>query len=1114
MVVAAAAAVVFGALGCFVAGLARSEAPVVVRGASAADRVMRYLGTYQATGMGNEDAAVRRAARRFLGDVPGSVYRVDASRPLEVAGGAAEPFSDGAVVVTGPDIAGHATLTAGRWPVAQVFSAGTDTAPQAAIPLEVAVPDTLAGSFRLGPGSVLSLGGTGQLADPATTRSATVVGVYRVDDSALWQALPPAALPQTAARPAQVLVVAPDALGGADGLGLAGSSTWIVDPRLSGLSAARLSGLVDRADAAIVSQDARAAPGAAPISPAIIVSSALPAQRTVARRATLVGEAGLAVPIGVLILLAGTAMVRAARTVAARRRADVVLARSRGAGPVGVLGAAGLEGLGLGAVLVVVVPLVAPAAARLLGEITHIRDLTFPATGLLTVAIATAVGIAQAGLAVAAAWPDAVERFPGAAIRRRSARATRFQRAGTDLMLAGVAAWGLVQLDHYRSPLTDRISTQTVDAPVSLDPVLILVPAVVTGALAILVLRLLPLLARPLDRCAHRRRGLTGAFGIWQVSRRTARLTGALLLMVMAISVGSLALTATAMRARNVNDQAAFGIGADVRVDSSALPPSARHAAYTSVPGVTAATPLWSTPATTADGTHTATTLIGMDPRTAGAVLAFGPGTASAAAHNALARLGGTPLGGLPLPGRPVRLTVAMTTAVSDGALPAGSELELGVVDADGLTTTRAVPLTTGGAAFDLTSAGPLSYPLRVTSISALTPESPITHLVRIDVRAITGVDARGVPTGAGVMPAGGATWLIDGMQPGVPGAGSDTVACPLPVHQPEPGQESGGVLCRARASDNALTTLAFLTPGDNDVSADRRGPFTVSATLPVPLADGLTPALPAVVDQDLLKGTGTHVGDTVTLSADDSPPPSALVGADAAPPQLTLRITGVVTAVPGQSAGPAAILDLATLADQLPALGLDPPTDATWLLKAAPGSESEVSEAFAAHPELGAPVLRSAVAAGRYDVLRAGSSGLFAACVVLAPLFALLGFAMDTVSSVRERSRGLAALRAFGARPRELAAALLIEQALVAVLALVSGSVIGAGVAALTEPLLATSPDGSAALPAMAVLIPWLRTAALGLGTVVAVVAALSLIARAAAALDLARVLRAGDEL
>lgn len=1133
--VATSAALVFGTLGAFVAALAHSEPAAVVRGAPAAQRVVRYLGTYRADELRAQDAAVMAAARRVLGDVPGAVYRLDASPVLTVDGGGAEPFSAGVVAVAGTDVGGHATLTAGRWPgdAAAVPAAGTPSVPGSApvpAPVEVAIPASLAGAENLQPGSVLTVG----------SRSLTVVGIYRPDGTAFWQALPPAALPQVAADPAQVLVVDPAAL---VVLGQAGSVTWIVDPRLDGLSPARLSDIVDRADAAIVQQDARAVPGAAQISPPIIVSSALPEQRVVARRTTVAGEAELAVPAGVLILLAGTAMVRAARSVAARRRADLVLARGRGAGSVPLLAAVGLEGLGIGVPLVVAVPFVASAAVRLLATAAHVRGLTFPATAAQSVLIAATVAAAQALLAIAAAWPDAVERVPGAAFGRRSARVARFQRAGTDLVLAAVAAWGLAELHHYRSPLAARISAQTATGggTDSLDPVLILVPALVTGALAILALRLLPLLAPPLDRHAARRRGVTGAFGAWQVSRRTTRLTGALLLMVMAISVGALALTATTMRTRNTGDQAAFAVGADVRIDSAALPPPARRAAYTATPGVTAATPYWSTAATTADGTHTATTLIGVDPHTAGTVMAFGPGTAAPSARNALAHLGGTALGGLPLPGRAVRLTVAMTTTVSDGALPTGSELELTLMDASGLTATRAEPLTSNDVTFDLTGTGTppgrLTYPLRVTSISILTPESPTTHLVRIDLRAITGTAADGTPTGPATAPDANPWQITAGQQHSPSGNDSMTSACQEPVPQPAPGRETGGVLCRAKTSADALVTFAFLTPGINAAGTTdaarppAHGPLKVTATLPVPLADGLAPALPAVVSQGLLDATGAHVGDTITVAPDDAPTDSVLPGGLGGldelrgldtPAQLTLRIIGVVAAVPGRSAaqstgqgaGPAAILDLATLADQLSTLGVPPPTDASWLLKTAPGGDAELEQALAAHPALGTPILRStASTAARGDVFHAGSAALFTACVVLAPLFALLGFAMDTVASIRERSRGFAALRAFGARPRELASALLIEQGVVAVVALLAGTVIGAGVAAITEPLLATSSDGSAAQPAMAVLIPWLRAGGLGLATVAAVVAVLSGIARAAAALDLARVLRAGED-
>jgi hypothetical protein len=1149
--VTTAAALVFATLAAFVAALAHSEPPVVVRGAPAADRVMRYLGTYRA---GETDAqkaendAVAAAGERFLDGVAGRTYRIDASNALDVTGAGAAAFVAPAVAIASSDIGAHATLLAGRWPGAergaagvgsagrdqgQSFGQGQDQGPSqnqgqahtTPTPIEVAVPESLVGSQNLHPGSALKLDTPGRLSDPAAGRPVIVVGVYRPDSSAFWQALPPASLPAVAADPAQALVVDPSVLADPHGIGQVGSTTWIVDPGLGTLSASEISALVDRANSAIVTQDARALPGAAPISPAIIVSTALPEQRAVARRATVVGEAELAVPAGVLILLATTAMVRAARTVASRRRGDLVLARGRGAGTGWLLGAAALEGIGIGVVLLAVVPFLAPVLARLLGSATSVKALSFPATASQSAVIVAVVAVLQAVLAVSTAWPDAVERAPGAALRRRSTRVARFQRAGTDLVLAGLAVWGFLQLDHYRSPLVTKITAQTAatDGGGSLDPVLILVPALVTGALAILALRLLPLLVRPLDRQARRRRGLTGAFGAWQISRRTPRLTGALLLMVMAISVGALALTATTMRARNAGDQAAFGVGADARVDTSGLPPATRRAAYLATPGVAAATPFWTLGVTTADTSSTATTLIGVDPRSASRVLAFGPGTATPSATTAIAHLGGAPLGGLSLPGRPAKITVQTTATVSDGELPPGSELQLTVTDASGLSSTHIAPLTLHDVTFELSDANALSYPLRITRIEAATSESPTVHLVHLVVRDIIGTDAAGAVTGPATAQAGGGWQILDNSPASLLGNSPETRPCPNPVPQPPPGESSHGVMCQEsqrqaeKAEPGTLFTLDFLTPAVNPAPGTdppHNGPYALTAALPATSGDSLPPAVPAVVNQDLLTATRTKVGDTITVTADDSPAAGAGPGLQELP-QMVLHITGVVAAVPGRPAGPAALVDLPTLADQLPSLHLDRPGDTPWLLKTAPGSESEVGDAFAAQPALGTPILSSAAThTVRDDVFRAGSAGLFTACVVLAPLFALLGFAMDTVTSIRERSRGFAALRAFGARPRELASALLIEQGVVAGLALLAGTVIGAGVAAVTEPLLATSSDGSAAQPPMAVLIPWLRAGGLGVVTVAAVVAALFGIARAAAGLDLARVLRAGEDL
>jgi hypothetical protein len=277
-----------------------------------------------------------------------------------------------------------------------------------------------------------------------------------------------------------------------------------------------------------------------------------------------------------------------------------------------------------------------------------------------------------------------------------------------------------------------------------------------------------------------------------------------------------------------------------------------------------------------------------------------------------------------------------------------------------------------------------------------------------------------------------------------------------------------------------------------------------IVATDPLAGSAGSGAALPAIVTRSFLAATGAHVGDQVDFA-------NATYGSVAE--AVTLSVSGVVDAVPGLPAGEAAaVVDIAALGDALfeqDAPGID---GESWLL--ATRSDAGVARALAGRPELGAVTTSSATTDQlRADRFRGGAQDLLIACALLAPLFAMLGFVLDSLASLRERSVGFAALRAFGMRRRQLLAALWIEQGVVSGIAVVAGVVIGVLVAALTEPLLATSPDGSAPFPAVKVVVPWARAIGVGAAAALGITLLLLLVARLAGRLDLARVLRAGDD-
>ena len=126
------------------------------------------------------------------------------------------------------------------------------------------------------------------------------------------------------------------------------------------------------------------------------------------------------------------------------------------------------------------------------------------------------------------------------------------------MALGGLAA---VQLRRY-----DAVGQATV------DPLTAAAPALVVAGLSVVCLRLLPVLAGVVSRWSARRPGLDAAWGGWQFARRAAGQSGTLLLVLLAVAMGTIALGHSATVERAVTDQTAFDTGAPVRVVRGSSP--------------------------------------------------------------------------------------------------------------------------------------------------------------------------------------------------------------------------------------------------------------------------------------------------------------------------------------------------------------------------------------------------------------------------------------------------------------------------------------------------------------------------------------------------------------
>ncbi|MFC8723090.1 FtsX-like permease family protein [Kitasatospora sp. NPDC057198] len=648
------------------------------------------------------------------------------------------------------------------------------------------------------------------------------------------------------------------------------------------------------------------------------------------------------------------------------------------------------------------------------------------------------------------------------------------------------------------------------------DPVLVLTPVALLAAGALLTLRLLPPLARVLERRAARGTGLALALGAWQLGRRAASHAAGALLPVLALAVCAFSATALADFGPSYRDRAAAAVGADLTVTGGDLPAAARHAALAAVDGVRAVTPVAELRGDLGDRP---VTVVALNTATAGSTLSAGALASGATAH-ALPALRadltdrpagdllpllreGLPDHGLPLPGDPDALEVTAALG-ADGPLPDGSvRLALSVQDADGLTVQAAADWPADGREHTVRLAlrpdgarQAAALPLRISRVAVLPRvDLPGRRSLTLDLRRITATGPAG-PQEA-VLPAG------SGWQPAAPGAGRpEDIGCPgyaarnpaKPI--PETGDDLAGP-CSLADPPGVLLHAVLRTQMPGGLGGSR--PPQVAY---VPLSGTAPRAAVPVLADDALLAAGHGIGSELTLTSGGE----TLVRA---------RIVGRLAAVPGQPRDrPAVLADLAALTAQRLLDGTDPVTETRWWAATAPGGGGAAEHALRARPELGD--VRSLAAAADRIARTPYQRGLRTSlwlCLLLAPLFVATGATVQAAVAARARAREFALLRALGCPPRLPAAVLRVEHLTLTAFSVLTGTALGLGLAAVLLPLVVMDDNAVAVFPALRTAAGWPAAvpAALGTGALVATVT--TVLARRLARTDLTRVLRAGED-
>lgn len=907
------------------------------------------------------------------------------------------------------------------------------------------------------------------------------------------------------------VVVAPEALLGA---GVTERAHLFVHPDLTGAPR----GALAAARGSMESTQVRLSDALAGVGVSGSVRTDLGTTIDAAWRELTVTRVGVVVVGLLLAVLATTVMLQAARLLGERRAAEGELVAARGASPAQLRSLAVLEA----ALLALLVAGTAPWVARaLFASLADSGGLTAAGLGVPP-DVPVAVWVACAAVAGVLAVALVVPSWHVSGSSHASAHA-HLVRTGADLALVALGGVALWQLLDYGAPLTRGAEGAR------LDPVLVLGPALVTLAAAVLALRLVGPVGRGVDALARDGRSLVVPLAAWQVARRPAAATGTILVVVLAVSAATFSHAFLATWRTSQLEQVDLALGTDARVDGARGEPltvsADARAALTDAPdGTGGVDGVTVRPVVLRNGAVGRTLgadrgtsaidaqVVGVDTRVPDALRGRGPAPWDDLVERLLdppgsVRAPGPATTGAALPGDPQWLVARVTTDAAHDAL-GKAYLRLAVEDEVGARTWLSIPDLPLGEQSAVVVEVPRSRgPLRVVAASA------VVALDAVPFEAAAAPDPRGKLGRIGIA-VHDARVVDRAAGAGTADAAEAAAAQGAPVDLGDAAWEgsatSGGVaraVFTGSATDPTATGLGSTDAIPSDLPADGLvldGLFDLTSfdQSPGRLVAHTWPAqqkLRALVTASLADRADLRAGGGFMMRVGDA--------------QVDVYVEAVVPYLPAAPRGPAVLVDRTALGRVVTeAAGLDPLLD-TWWLTAPPARSADLA-AEVARATGGTATVRSterttAVAGPLRVAVPAALSLVTAATGVLV----LVGLGTSAAAAVRSRRLELARLQALGAARRSLVGGLLGEHALLVLLGAVTGVAIGYGLSRVVAPVLTVSGDGRRPVPAP--VLDWQVDEALAItaglaltGCVVVALLATVLVRRASGAL-----LRLGDD-
>ncbi len=975
----------------------------------------------------------------------GTVVRSGRSESFALPGQPANDVKNLTVFAFFDNIQQHATIVDGTWP--STTTTGT---------VDVAIPETTAKMLNLKTGSQFTIQSRREASFLVDVR---VVGIYRINsasDPYWWDDQLDTDGVETGASFVTYgpLITTPDTFFAHQG-GLTAQVYWRIYPNFDNLTVSEVSTLIGQIESLEPRLNFQRG-----TNDQFQVNTDLNTILRTAQRSLLVTRSGVLIVTVQLAILAGYALLLTSNLLVDQRRVETGLLHSRGASTGQIATMAVMEALILAAPAAIAGPWLAALSLRVFNHIGPLASIALPVNPEVTrdayaLAIVSALGCV---LALGLPMLQSARTFVQArASRGRQASHGLAQRAGIDLLLLAFAVLGYWQLSRYRGAITE-----TVQGKLGIDPFLVAAPAIGLVAGAIIALRIVPLLARIIDRAASRQRGLVASLGAWQVSRRPLRYARSALLLMIAVAIGFFALSYGSTWELSQKDQANYQIGADIRLSpdiriGAAIPQYDLAQAQSQVAGVTSTMP---TNSDTFDVSRSAGSgqILGLDAAQASSIVAF----RSDLSNQSLTELMQSLAKARPqpptvdIPGTPqqlafdVKLNLDPLTSEQSANLRStdiAPTLDLVIQDSRGM-----LYRITGG---NITANGqvdrivvPLAYRMNNNKIAL--PLYPL-KLVSLEVGVIP---LRQVPrVGTFELQDVRANAQLDG--------GNWT---PMNIDWSNftwSTSEVGLAIAPSITPSNQSVPGGFLV-NFNSGAARGNGLFPLTFSLQ-PKGARPPAAMTAIVNNTFLKQTESHVGDTVSL--------------DIADQRRDVKIAGAVETFPTlDPSEPAVIVDFPSLVmEQYEYNGriLDPDE---WWLSTKPGQSAQVAATLQI-PPYSSPKVSTRASRDltlRTDPVALGILGALSLGFVAAGLFAAIGFAVSSAVSARERLTEFALLRALGLSTRQLSSWLTLENGLLVFFSMLSGTLLGLLLAYFILPLVSLTQAAVQTVPGIIVVVPW----------------------------------------